>query len=404
MGRAHVKFTATLGVHQVVLEVIGHPMTILQQLGQNLSYMYKHIGPASHLELVRSNKQAPARGQSPSTMSQGDDDFNDLLSDVLEDYSRREEAARSEKQEQAHTAASDSTGASSSAGSAGAPKGDLDALADQLADDFLRDLQVMGDGEADVETMVQRLMTSLGQINPDIDSSAPVPEKSASSPNTPATRSAPSNAPRAASEPAASARPGPEAQEPDSFASLLQDLNAASSADQPDLGELDHLVQSLLSQLGGDASADAVDPAAASTSAASAAGGDSSSSDDDGVAGMFNALVSKDVLYPSIQELCDKYPEWLATRGKDLEAKDRGRYEHQHSLLCRARVIFDDPKQTGNDEAQQVFVVLTQMAETGPPPRDLVEELGLELGEDDQPKLPGDLANLLNASGSCSVM
>lgn len=49
--------------------------------------------------------------------------------------------------------------------------------------------------------------------------------------------------------------------------------------------------------------------------------------------GMMQSLLSKEVLYPSLKELVDKYPAWLEEKKTSLPAEDLERYQKQLDLM-----------------------------------------------------------------------
>jgi peroxin-19 len=54
--------------------------------------------------------------------------------------------------------------------------------------------------------------------------------------------------------------------------------------------------------------------------------------------GMMQSLLSKDLLYPAIKEMSDKFPDWLADHRSSLPAEDFIRYNKQYEktrLICK---------------------------------------------------------------------
>jgi peroxin-19 len=47
---------------------------------------------------------------------------------------------------------------------------------------------------------------------------------------------------------------------------------------------------------------------------------------------MMQSLLSKDLLYPAIRDLADKYPEWLADKRQDLSNDVFDKYNRQFEL------------------------------------------------------------------------
>lgn len=53
--------------------------------------------------------------------------------------------------------------------------------------------------------------------------------------------------------------------------------------------------------------------------------------------GMMQSLLSKEVLYPTMKELVDKYPAWLEEKKATLPAADFERYTEQLNLMQKVR-------------------------------------------------------------------
>lgn len=49
--------------------------------------------------------------------------------------------------------------------------------------------------------------------------------------------------------------------------------------------------------------------------------------------GMMEHLLSKEILYPSLKELSDKYPAWLEEHKGTLNSSDLQRYTKQSELM-----------------------------------------------------------------------
>lgn len=64
------------------------------------------------------------------------------------------------------------------------------------------------------------------------------------------------------------------------------------------------------------------------------------------LATMLDAVFSKEMLYPSLSELRDRYPPWLAEQGDALSPADQQRFKAQHSnitAICRLYEASDRP-------------------------------------------------------------
>ncbi|XP_072284021.1 peroxisomal biogenesis factor 19 [Pyxicephalus adspersus] len=117
---------------------------------------------------------------------------------------------------------------------------------------------------------------------------------------------------------------------------------------------------------------------------------------------IMQSLLSKDVLYPSLKEITDKYPEWLQTKQESLPPEDYQRYQEQHNLMSRICQKFES-EQPGEEAArfEAVMDLMQQLQELGHPPK--------ELAGDSPPAMNFDLDGLnLNsntASGEqCLIM
>jgi len=49
--------------------------------------------------------------------------------------------------------------------------------------------------------------------------------------------------------------------------------------------------------------------------------------------GMMEHLLSKEILYPSLKELSDKYPAWLEEHKTTIKSSDLERYTKQSELM-----------------------------------------------------------------------
>ncbi|XP_075049430.1 peroxisomal biogenesis factor 19 [Mixophyes fleayi] len=106
-------------------------------------------------------------------------------------------------------------------------------------------------------------------------------------------------------------------------------------------------------------------------------------------------LLSKEVLYPSLKEITDKYPEWLNTHRDSLPAEEYQKYQEQHNLMGRICRQFES-EQPGEEAArfETVMDLMQQLQELGHPPK--------ELAGDSPPGVNFDLDGLNLNSGSAS--
>lgn len=69
------------------------------------------------------------------------------------------------------------------------------------------------------------------------------------------------------------------------------------------------------------------------------------------VQGMMQSLLSAEVLLPSLTELLEKYPAWLAENGDKIDAADKERYMQQQELFKK---ICADLRQEKADDSAEV--------------------------------------------------
>jgi len=118
--------------------------------------------------------------------------------------------------------------------------------------------------------------------------------------------------------------------------------------------------------------------------------------------GMMQSLLSAEVLLPSLKELLEKYPTWLAENNDKISDSDKERYSKQQDLF---KVICAElEKETPNDSAdvknERFKIVLKNMQKLhdyGQPPTELV---GDPTGEG----IPQFDPSALNDPSQCSLM
>ncbi|OWR47617.1 putative house keepingprotein [Danaus plexippus plexippus] len=118
--------------------------------------------------------------------------------------------------------------------------------------------------------------------------------------------------------------------------------------------------------------------------------------------GMMQSLLSKEVLYPSLKELVDKYPDWLRDNKGKLPQEDYERqvpralimiswklyniytlvYEKQQSLMNQVCSELEpeqesDPEDVKRKRFEKVLKLMQQMQDLGQPPTDLVGDMAV---------------------------
>lgn len=125
--------------------------------------------------------------------------------------------------------------------------------------------------------------------------------------------------------------------------------------------------------------------------------------------GMMQSLLSKEVLYPSLKDILDRYPAWLQEHGPQLEEAERDRYTQQMALMKDVCTLLEQETETDAEAVKrerfdQVLQLMQKMQDLGQPPSELVGEMGPGLQFDAQgnPMMPPDL-NIADPS-QCSLM
>ncbi|CAD6230554.1 GSCOCG00006817001-RA-CDS [Cotesia congregata] len=111
--------------------------------------------------------------------------------------------------------------------------------------------------------------------------------------------------------------------------------------------------------------------------------------------GMMQSLLSKEVLYPPLKDLVDKYPDWLDEKKSNLAAADFERYTRQFLLMQKVCKELETEKSDDADEVKKsrfdkVLDLMHEMQTCGQPPDDLIgEQTGLfQLDDMGNPVLP----------------
>ncbi|KAL4711373.1 hypothetical protein ACJJTC_019214 [Scirpophaga incertulas] len=97
--------------------------------------------------------------------------------------------------------------------------------------------------------------------------------------------------------------------------------------------------------------------------------------------GMMQSLLSKEVLYPSLKELIDKYPAWLAENKGKIEQSEYERFEQQLELMQKVCTELEpeqesDPEDVKRKRFETVLELMQKMQDLGQPPTELVGDIG----------------------------
>jgi len=115
------------------------------------------------------------------------------------------------------------------------------------------------------------------------------------------------------------------------------------------------------------------------------------------VDGMMRQLLSKEIMYDPMKQICQKYPEWLAEKEQDLKKDDYERYGKQYQYFQKIVAVYD----TEPDNFPRLMELMQDMQECGQPPSEIIKELapGLEFGPDGMPVMPNMGAGMMPGPG-----
>ncbi|XP_026541712.1 peroxisomal biogenesis factor 19 [Notechis scutatus] len=90
-------------------------------------------------------------------------------------------------------------------------------------------------------------------------------------------------------------------------------------------------------------------------------------------------LLSKDVLYPSLKEITEKYPEWLQRHRDSLPREQFEKYQEQHRVMGRICEQFEAEQPTDGDPQHRarfetILDLMQQLQDLGHPPKELAGE------------------------------
>lgn len=127
--------------------------------------------------------------------------------------------------------------------------------------------------------------------------------------------------------------------------------------------------------------------------------------------GMLQHLLSKEILYPSLKELVDKYPEWLEEKKETIPSNDLQRYTKQLKLMQQVCNELDKEKDGDNEETkkkrfEKIIALMQEVQSCGQLPEELIGEQAahpFNLDAEGDAVIPSLLRNM-ESSQNCSVM
>uniref|UniRef100_A0AAV1TFX2 Uncharacterized protein n=1 Tax=Peronospora matthiolae TaxID=2874970 RepID=A0AAV1TFX2_9STRA len=126
------------------------------------------------------------------------------------------------------------------------------------------------------------------------------------------------------------------------------------------------------------------------------------------VDGMMQQLLSKDVMYDPMKQICDRYPEWLSEKEPLLPKDEHERYRKQYQFFQQIVAVYESEP----DNYARLSGLMQEMQETGQPPSEIVKDLapGLQFDDEGMPVMPnmgsGTFSGMAGIPGQeqCTVM
>jgi len=114
--------------------------------------------------------------------------------------------------------------------------------------------------------------------------------------------------------------------------------------------------------------------------------------------GMMQSLLSKELLYPAMKDIADKFPDWLADNRSTLSEEDYHKHNKQYDLTKRICFKFEEEKD-GEQETEdvkrarfdEIMRLMQEMQTLGHPPKELTGETapGFQFDAEGNPIIPG---------------
>ncbi|KAI9911116.1 hypothetical protein PsorP6_009143 [Peronosclerospora sorghi] len=106
------------------------------------------------------------------------------------------------------------------------------------------------------------------------------------------------------------------------------------------------------------------------------------------VDGMMEQLLSKDIIYDPMKQICERYPEWLAQKEPLLSKEEYQRFDKQYHCFQRIIAVYESEP----ENYARLSELMQEMQETGQPPSEIVKDLA-----------PGPEPVLRNERNTCST-
>ena len=111
--------------------------------------------------------------------------------------------------------------------------------------------------------------------------------------------------------------------------------------------------------------------------------------------GMMQSLMSKELLYPPMKDIADKFPGWLADNRNKISSSLYEKYNKQYDLTKQICFIFESEEETDSqtkrkENFETVMRIMQEMQTLGHPPKELTGDNspGFQVDADGNPIFP----------------
>jgi len=114
--------------------------------------------------------------------------------------------------------------------------------------------------------------------------------------------------------------------------------------------------------------------------------------------GMMQSLLSKELLYPAMKDIADKFPDWLADNRSKISEEEYNKHNKQYDLTKKICFKFEE-EEDGVEEDEgvkkarfdQIMSLMQEMQSLGHPPKELTGESSpaFQFDAEGNPVLPG---------------
>ncbi|XP_047130898.1 peroxisomal biogenesis factor 19 isoform X1 [Hydra vulgaris] len=113
--------------------------------------------------------------------------------------------------------------------------------------------------------------------------------------------------------------------------------------------------------------------------------------------GMMQNLLSKELLYPSLKEIKEKYPDWLETNRLKISSAEFENYVKQEAIIKQLCTLFEEETASDSPSVKKIRMgkvvdLMQQMQKYGHPPADMMSQMS------------DDTASSCKDTPGCSIM